>query len=66
MWTGAAAGQTLTFDEATGRLVFSASTPGGVPEIDPRGLGTVLALVAGALGMAELRLRRPRRGRPAS
>jgi hypothetical protein len=66
VWTGAAAGQTLTFDEATGRLVFTASTPSGVPEIDPRGLGTVLALVAGALGMAERRLRRPRCGRPAS
>lgn len=66
VWTGAAAGQTLTFDEATGRLVFSASTPSGVPEIDPRGLGTALALVAGALGMAERRLRRLRLARPAS
>lgn len=63
---GFTGGTTLTFDEATGRLVFSSSTPAGVPEVDPRGLGTALALVAGALGLAERRLRRPRRGRPAS
>lgn len=35
--------------------------PSGVPEIDPAGVASVLALVGGALGMAERRLRRGHR-----
>jgi hypothetical protein len=33
------------------RLASPASGPSGVPEIDPAGLGSVLALVTGALGL---------------
>lgn len=58
VWTTSAAGQTLTFTESTGLLLFTSSSP--VPEIDPNGLASVLALVAGALGVVEKRNRRPR------
>jgi len=37
------------------RLASPASGPSGVPEIDPAGLGSVLALVTGALGLFERR-----------
>jgi formylglycine-generating enzyme required for sulfatase activity len=37
------------------RLASPASNPSGVPEIDPAGLGSVLALVTGALGLLERR-----------
>ncbi|MBU6275736.1 MAG: SUMF1/EgtB/PvdO family nonheme iron enzyme [Planctomycetes bacterium] len=37
------------------RLAGSVSGPFGVPEIDPAGLGSVLALVTGALGLLERR-----------
>jgi formylglycine-generating enzyme required for sulfatase activity len=37
------------------RLASSLSNPSGVPEIDPAGLGSVLALVTGALGLLERR-----------
>jgi len=42
------------------RLAGSVSSPSGVPEIDPAGLGSVLALVTGSLGLLERR-RRDRR-----
>lgn len=58
VWTTSAPGQTITFTESTGRLVFTNSS--SVPEIDPSGLASVMALVAGALGMLERRSRRPR------
>jgi len=58
VWTTSAPGQTITFNESTGRLVFTNSS--SVPEIDPSGLASVMALVAGALGMLERRSRRPR------
>jgi hypothetical protein len=35
------------------RLAGLVSDPSGVPEIDPAGLGSVLALVTGALGLLE-------------
>jgi formylglycine-generating enzyme required for sulfatase activity len=37
------------------RLASPASSPSGVPEIDPAGMGSVLALVTGALGLLERR-----------
>ena len=37
------------------RLASPVSGPSGVPEIDPAGLGSVLALVTGALGLLERR-----------
>jgi formylglycine-generating enzyme required for sulfatase activity len=37
------------------RLASSLGGPSGVPEIDPAGLGSVLALVTGALGLLERR-----------
>ncbi|MBU6277425.1 MAG: formylglycine-generating enzyme family protein [Planctomycetes bacterium] len=37
------------------RLAGSVSSPSGVPEIDPAGLGSVLAIVTGALGLLERR-----------
>lgn len=36
-----------------------ASGPAPVPEIDPAGMGSVLALVTGAIGLIEQRRRRP-------
>jgi len=40
------------------RLASPVSGPAGVPETDPAGIGSVLALVGGALGMLERRRRR--------
>ena len=61
VWTSSAAGQTITFSESTGQLLFANSSPTpGIPEIDPASLGSVVALVAGALGLVERRSRRPR------
>jgi hypothetical protein len=37
------------------RLASPLSGPSGVPEIDPAGVGSVLALVTGALGLLERR-----------
>ena len=37
------------------RLASSVSSPSGVPEIDPAGMGSVLGLVCGALGLLERR-----------
>jgi formylglycine-generating enzyme required for sulfatase activity len=37
------------------RLASPVSSPSGVPEIDPAGVGSVLALVTGALGLLERR-----------
>jgi len=59
VWTASVTGQRLTFSELTGQLVFTNSTP-GVPEIDPSGLASVLALVSGALALVERRSRRQR------
>lgn len=42
------------------RLASSVSSPSGVPEIDPAGMSSVLALVSGTLGLLERR-RRARR-----
>jgi len=39
------------------RLASPVSGPSGVPEIDPAGIGSVLALVGGALGLLERRRR---------
>ena len=50
-----------TFDESTEgssigfRLASPPSSPSGVPEIDPAGMGSVLALVTGALALRERR-----------
>ena len=61
VWTSSAAGQTITFSESTGQLLFTNSSPTpGIPEIDPASLGSVVALVAGALGLVERRSRRRR------
>jgi formylglycine-generating enzyme required for sulfatase activity len=40
------------------RLASPSSGPSGVPEIDPAGMGSVLALVTGAMGLAERRRRK--------
>ena len=56
LWTGAAAGQTISFDESTGILRFGSAA---VPEIDPAGLGSVVGLVIGALGLLERRRSKP-------
>lgn len=58
----------VTYPTSAGDLVFTPSTnpngpvtfnavigSAGVPEIDPAGLGSVLALVTGALGLLERR-----------
>lgn len=58
LWTSSAAGQTISFSEATGILSFSA--PSGVPEIDPAGIGSVVALLTGMLGLVERRRTRRR------
>jgi formylglycine-generating enzyme required for sulfatase activity len=43
------------------RLARSVSDPSAVPEIDPAGMGSVLALVTGALGLIERRRLKPKR-----
>ena len=53
MWTASAAGQTISFNEATGILSFNSAVP--IPEIDPAGMGSVLALVIGGFGLLERR-----------
>jgi formylglycine-generating enzyme required for sulfatase activity len=45
----------LGFDINGFRLASPLSGPSGVPEIDPAGVGSVLALVTGALGLLERR-----------
>lgn len=55
IWSSVAAGQQLTFSEATGRLTFALAA---VPEIDPATGSSALALVAGALAILEQRRRR--------
>lgn len=47
-WGAFGANETVT-------VLFSAPTPSSVPEIDPAGMGSVLALVTGALGILERR-----------
>ena len=51
--TGLAEGQHATFNAATGSISISRAGP--VPEIDPSGMGNVVALVAGVLGLLERR-----------
>jgi formylglycine-generating enzyme required for sulfatase activity len=46
------------FTNVTYGFRLASLTPPGIPEIDPAGMGSVLALVAGALGLCEQR-RRP-------
>jgi len=47
-WGSAGANETVT-------VLFSEPTPSAVPEIDPAGIGSVLALVSGALALIERR-----------
>jgi len=54
VWTALSGGQLLTFSELTGQLRFTLNSA-PVPEIDPAGMGSVLALVTGALGLLERR-----------
>jgi autotransporter-associated beta strand protein len=59
IWTSTIGDQLLTFSELTGRLTFSSSGGGAVPEIDPATGGSALSLVAVMLAMLEQRRRRP-------
>ena len=61
VWTAIVGSQLLTFSELTGQLRFTLNGA-PVPEIDPSSLGSALALLAGALGLFERRLRNRRRG----
>jgi len=57
--SGGAAGPTTVESNNIGfRLASPVSGPPGVPEIDPAGLGSVLALVTGTLGLLERRRKR--------
>jgi len=58
IWTSTIGDQLLSFSELTGRLSFTSSGGGAVPEIDPATGSSALALVAGVLAMIEQRRRR--------
>jgi autotransporter-associated beta strand protein len=61
--TGLPTGYSIDYAYLGNQIALVQSGPGGVPEIDPAGLGSIVALVAGALGMLERRRagRRPAR-----
>ena len=60
---GLPTGYAIDYAYLGNQIALVQSGPGGVPEIDPAGLGSIVALVAGALGMLERRRagRRPAR-----
>lgn len=61
VWTAISGSQLLTFSELTGQLRFTLNSA-PVPEIDPSSLGSAVALLAGALGLLERRVRSRKRG----
>jgi len=54
IWTSVVGADQLTFSELTGRLSIASSAT-TVPEIDPAGMGSVVALATAVLGLLERR-----------
>lgn len=54
-YSGIVQGLSRTYRDVTVTYDYTAAPPSSVPEIDPAGMGSVLALVAGAIGLLERR-----------